>query len=792
MKTEVGSATKIATAIITVALASASFAQQAPPPLPGTYYSAKDYDLPPWPFNPDPNLAAVEIEPGIFVVDDTAVPDTLEQAAARAARQAAAQQAALIDPRVAAEAARQAREQAWARNREKNRRWLHRGVVLENGEIQTFRALKEKKREDLRVRAAGIGARQRREKQEAETWAQRNNIDVRTKFPDGGAAELMSISGGVPTVYITYNEDAADTVSTDELWPGGATGLELTGAGTTVGIWDGGDVRLTHQEFDSGAGTRVTDRDGVSPLGISGHGTHVAGTLIAEGQDPTAQGMSYEANLDAYDWTDDIAEMGDAAAQDELPISNHSYGNQVGWGSLAVGGQNFWAWYGNTTLSQVESYLFGFYDAISEDIDATVYDATFYLPIWAAANERGGAGQGPANQPVGHYAWNGTQWVAVFDQVRPNDGDADGFDTLVPQGVAKNILTIGSAHDIVGGYEIPADVVASDFSSFGPTDDGRIKPDLVGNGETVRSTESAANDAYDNRSGTSMAAPNVAGSLSLLIERNAQLYGTGGPLWASTLKALAIHTADEAGAFAGPDYRHGWGLLNTRRAVELIDANFDSASLAHIKEVVLMDGEYIEFPVVSDGSQPLRVTISWTDPAGEPTALAVDPADLMLVNDIDLRIVRDTTTYQPWVLNPANRNAAATTGDNFRDNVEQVHVANPAAGEYLVRVTHKNDLVDDTGAVSLQNVSIAISGNVAQAAPTLRITSADMTGPDEITLGWPAVVGLTYQVQYTADVGIVNWINTGPEISATREVVAVAVSAPSTEEKGFYRVIVVE
>lgn len=792
MKTRTKTAIRISTTMLALALASASFAQQAPPPLPGTYYSAKDYDVPPWPFNPDPNLAAVEIEPGIFVVDDTAVPDTPEQTAARAARQAAAQQAALIDPRVAAEAARQAREATWARNREKHLPSLHQGLVLENGAIQSFRALKEKKREDLQTRAVEIGARQRREKQEAEAWAQRNNIDVRTKLPDGGSAELMGISGGVPSVYITYNEDAADTVSTDELWPGGATGLDLTGAGTTLGIWDGGDVLLTHQEFDSGAGTRVTDRDGVSPLGISGHGTHVAGTLVAEGQDAAAQGMSYEATLDAYDWDVDVGEMADAAAEDDLRISNHSYGPQAGWGFLPVGGQNFWAWYGNTTLSQVESYLFGFYDGNSRDIDTTVYHAIHYLPIWAAANERGGAGQGPANQPVGHYAWNGIQWVAVFDQVRPNDGDADGFDTLVPQGVVKNILTIGSAHDIVGGYEIPADVVASDFSSFGPTDDGRIKPDLVGNGEVVRSTESAANDAYDNRSGTSMAAPNVAGSLNLLIQRQAQLYGTDHPLWASTLKALAIHTADEAGAFAGPDYRHGWGLLNTRRAAELIDANFQSGSLAHLKEVVLMDGEYIEFPVVSDGSQPLRVTICWTDPAGEPPALAVDPADLMLVNDLDLRIIRDTTTHQPWVLNPANRNAAATTGDNIRDNVEQVHIASPTAGGYLVRVTHKNNLVDDTGAVSLQNVSIAISGNAAQFAPTLRITSADMTGPDEMTLAWPAVVGLTYQVQYTADVGTVNWINTGPEIDATRDLVAVAVSAPSTEEKRFYRVIVVE
>lgn len=83
-------------------------------------------------------------------------------------------------------------------------------------------------------------------------------------------------------------------------------------------------------------------------------------------------------------------------------------------------------------------------------------------------------------------------------------------------------------------------------------------------------------------------------------------------------------------------------------------------------------------------------------------------------------------------------------------------------------------------------------GRCRAAAPALEIVSAEMTGPNEITLAWPAVVGRTYQVQYTADMGTVDWINTGPEINATRDLVAVAVSAPSAERKRFYRVMVVE
>ncbi|MBN2506828.1 MAG: hypothetical protein JXQ71_09060 [Verrucomicrobia bacterium] len=75
---------RIGTAIIAMALASASFAQLGEPPVPGTYHSAKDFEWsPPWPFNPHPELDVFELAPGIFLFDDTGIPDTPEQAAAR-------------------------------------------------------------------------------------------------------------------------------------------------------------------------------------------------------------------------------------------------------------------------------------------------------------------------------------------------------------------------------------------------------------------------------------------------------------------------------------------------------------------------------------------------------------------------------------------------------------------------------------------------------------------------------------------------------------------------------------
>jgi subtilisin family serine protease len=107
--------------------------------------------------------------------------------------------------------------------------------------------------------------------------------------------ELMFVDKlGRPVYYSTNNLIAAQTVSTDEVWPGGSGGYSLTGAGTDyLGIWDAGGVLLTHQEF----GGRVVQMD--SPSATHYHSTHVAGTMIAVGVDPNAKGMAYQASLDA-------------------------------------------------------------------------------------------------------------------------------------------------------------------------------------------------------------------------------------------------------------------------------------------------------------------------------------------------------------------------------------------------------------------------------------------------------------------------------------------------------------
>lgn len=529
---------------------------------------------------------------------------------------------------------------------------------------------------------------------------------VEKTFSDGRRISLQGIdSQGMPIYYITDNNSrAAATVGTDQLWAGGTLGLSLSGAGSAVsdklGVWDGGRVLLSHQELTG----RVVQKD--TPANTSDHATHVAGTMIASGINILAKGMAYATKmLSAYDFNNDVAEM--AAAAPNLLVSNHSYGSLSGWryNPDRKGGTTDpnWEWWGNPDISISEDYKFGYYDNAASKWDKIAYDAPYYLIVKSSGNNR--AESGPIEgQPYFRRTASG-----AFELIpaRENVSSNNGYDIISTYGNAKNILTVGAVEAIAEGYMQPSDVRISAFSSWGPTDDGRIKPDIVGNGVQVLSTISTSEKAYGTMSGTSMSAPNVSGSLLLLQEHYSNKMN-GSVMRAATLKGLVIHTADEAGTNPGPDYVHGWGLLNMARAASVI-SNFKTPSNAAYKHLLeerqLQQSEVYSFDVIASGAGPLVVTISWTDP--EATALSVNNTVLnnrapRLLNDLDLRILRSGTTYQPWILDPANPANAATTGDNKIDNVEQVYIANAVPGEtYKVEIRHKGTLTRGPQAYSI-------------------------------------------------------------------------------------------
>ncbi|MBW8049827.1 MAG: S8 family serine peptidase [Cytophagales bacterium] len=536
------------------------------------------------------------------------------------------------------------------------------------------------------------------QKAEAEQWAIDNGAPVRDTLPDGGAFEIMRIRDGRPIYYVTFNVNAAQTVSTNEVWTGGNAGLNLDGSGVIIGEWDAAIPYANHQELIGNVIAK--DPWGSVPLNWRQHATHVAGTMIAKGVDPLARGMASGAILHTYDWYSDLSEMTDFAISGYL-LSNHSYGNINGWVANIDGCT--WKWFGDPVVDPNEDYKFGFYSQETRNWDELAFNAPYYLIVQAAGNYRGD-GPGIGNT----YICSGTQTAT-----QENNGGSDGYDCIPDgPGIAKNVLTVGGIDDIISGYSSPSDVVMYTKSSWGPTDDGRIKPDLVANATALYSSSYffPYATAYQDKTGTSMASASVTGSLALLQQHYSNTYA-GSFMKSATLKALVIHTADEAGSANGPDYQHGWGLLNTEKAANLITLD-SSNCFKNIQELILNNNDTFTFTFDYDTSQQfIKATIVWNDPAGTPVADTLNPPDLMLVNDLDLRIIRqsDGQIFYPWTLDPTNSSIPAdTTQDNFRDNVEQVYLSTPTSGTYIVKVTHKATLQG----VNPQAFSMIISGGV--------------------------------------------------------------------------------
>ena len=537
------------------------------------------------------------------------------------------------------------------------------------------------------------------------------------------------------------------------------------------------------------------------------HPTHVAGTMIAAGLNPLAKGMAYVGRIRAWKADNDLTEMSQAAGSNLVFVSNHSYGYPIGWQLL----DDYWELEGDSTQSLAwEDRRYGAYTERCSQLDGIIHTAGDLLPVWAAGNDRDVVapvppGDLPRYGPGRRY-WDrpNQTWVLVPNSVPAlYNGDAGGFDTMPPDSVSKNLLTVGAIEPMAEGAD-PFYAQVSSYSVFGPTDDGRIKPDLVAKGSSVLSSSFDApgpeGPDYEMISGTSFAAPAITGSLGLILQHFGNLHGTNHHPWASTLKVLAIHTADDI-APLGPDFKTGWGLMNTERAVRLASSNALFGSRSHLKECALPQGGSIEFPLwVTNGAALLKATISWTDPAHTAMPESLDLTNSALVNDIDLRIVRpDGTTNLVWILNPdlvgkdpTVRSAAATYGDNYRDNVEQtIPIANPAPGLYRLLVTHKATLRDRLGnAIPFQHVSIAASGNTPLPKPELRLEILDL-GSGQIGLSWDAVVGQRYRVQYKDDVAGTTWTDVAGDIIASKPRVAVALNISGAAQR-FFRVVEVE
>ena len=288
------------------------------------------------------------------------------------------------------------------------------------------------------------------------------------------------------------------------------SGRGLTGKGVRVGIWDGNVG--DHVDY----GNRVHRQEfEISLASSGGHGMHTTGTILGAGLlDERARGMAPEAEI--WTWNFNTQSNGKSVGQEMLECQE-KYNISITSNSYG---------YRMSAFCRYEQYLnYSFLGPRHADVLA------YFIPtlthLYSAGND-----QGVCNWAFGHMS-----------------------------NYAKNIISVAA---LTPGGEM------TDFSSFGPHRDGRMFPIISARGESVYSV--MPEQSYDWMSGTSMSCPTAAGHLALLTQRWGQLHGGALP-FNYYLKALIANTADDKGN-AGPDYKFGFGVLNSIAAVTAMENNW--------------------------------------------------------------------------------------------------------------------------------------------------------------------------------------------------------------------------
>jgi hypothetical protein len=563
---------------------------------------------------------------------------------------------------------------------------------------------------------------------------------------------------------------------------------DVTGKGIGVAVFEaGGRPNFAHPRLKMGTGAAfmVQKTPNVSmadhPCGVVG--VIGANDIGAPGRGGIARGSTIynysrsagEKNLEAFfvgfftEWFNNDGSL--------WKISNHSYGADGHAGWRWDDSWKRWTWYGDVR-SQARYGLgtqdpkFGWYGPLAEQIDHFTSLNKDQITVFSAGNYRG-KGPDPSSAPL-TYNNDGPGGMTVSaDQTLfpPINGGPLGYDCMEGFKVAKNAITVGSVHydNNTKGWSL------SSFSSTGPTDDGRIKPDVVAFGDSVnvlRRTDDTI--SY----GTSFAAPAVTGVLAQLAELWKRTDAV--PMRSATARVVLCHTAREMGN-PGPDYRYGWGKVDAKAAGVLVSSRSDNRF--NLQERSLRNGRRDTIYIQTVEEKEVKVTIAWTDPAG--VSIPVDNNGVpplnnrtrMLQNDLDLRVYPITGENDetagvpklPWELDPSKPTLNAVRKNNSVDNIEQVTLisdkvfAPKSSGIYMIVVRHEGTLKDRfgaTGASNSQDYSIAISG-AWEYLPIPRSIVASQTGESSSRATWRSVPNSTgYEIEYRA-VGDVNWISKG-------------------------------
>ncbi|ADI75116.1 S-layer-related duplication domain protein (plasmid) [Methanohalobium evestigatum Z-7303] len=384
----------------------------------------------------------------------------------------------------------------------------------------------------------------------------------------------------------------------------------LDGSGQTIAIADTGidtgvDDSSMHPDLqDSLTGIREYE----DAEDYSGHGTHVAGSVVGDGKKSSGKYRGTAPNTDLY----------------------------------------------FQSLSPKDSkYLYPPNPLTELFKDAYNNGASIHSNSWGHSGN-----YGSQSSSVDEFMWNHKDMLILF--AAGNSGANQ--ETIISPGNAKNCLTVGASES-----SDPKDVAS--FSSRGPTEDGRVKPDVVAPGTYINSTRSSydsdGSGYYTEKHGTSMATPLTAGAAASI--RQYYVENSIQPT-ASLIKTTLINGAHDISSNDNrPNYAQGWGRVDLYNSIKTL-ANGD---IHYSQKTNLSTDEIAETKFyVDDSTNPLRITISWTDYPGDPSA------SKMLINDLDLTVIDPS-------------------GDEYYsrssvDNVEDVEIQNPEIGRYTVKVKGSN------------------------------------------------------------------------------------------------------
>ena len=412
----------------------------------------------------------------------------------------------------------------------------------------------------------------------------------------------------------------------------------LRGQGQTVGI---GDSSFNVQScFLSGAGkvASLVFFNHAAPTQLSAemlHGSHVAGIVAG---DQGGDGVYQNQDGEAPAATLVLQSIGDGSAENLSPPSDFATLTQ---GTIDFGGYIHTNSWGDT---------YNAYTVLSRSIDAAVYSQPKLLVLFANSNS------GP------------------------------NLSTTSSEVNSKNLVAVGAYNALS-----PQNVV--NYSSRGPTADGRIRPHIMMPGDQVVSIDYSQSCGTRTLSGTSMATPAGAGATALIRQYLVDGFyqaGSSQPAAAITspsgalLKAMLLAgTENMTGSGTNgdiPAMGQGFGRLNLSQLLWFADQGPPTLWLKDAGSAdALRTGDSHSFSLSVRAGADLRVVLTWTDPPALPQAAQT------LVNDLDLEVeAPDGTLY---IGNAMTAALSVAGGSADRLNTEEmVSLSGAAPGTYIVRV----------------------------------------------------------------------------------------------------------